>query len=74
MPHVTIDRDGCISCGTCWLECPAVFEENPADAKSQIVETSRSGGELGEGDAPDDLAECVQRAADACPVVVIAVS
>jgi len=74
MPHVTIDRDGCISCGTCWLECPDVFEENPADAKSQVVETYRSGAEPAEGDAPDELADCVQRAADACPVAVIAVS
>ncbi len=74
MPHATIDRDGCISCGTCWLECPDVFEENPADAKSQIVERYRGGAEPGEGDVPDELADCVRRAADACPVVVITVS
>lgn len=74
MPRITIDRDGCISCGTCWLECPAIFEENPADAKSQVTEQYRGGDELGEGDVPDDLADCAQRAADACPVAVIAVS
>lgn len=72
MPHVTIDRDGCISCGTCWLECGEVFEENPEDHKSQVAEQF-SGGAPGEGDVPDDLADCVQRSADACPVTVIAV-
>ena len=52
MPHVTIDRDGCISCGTCWLECPDVFEENPADAKSQVVERYRGGAGTGGGRPP----------------------
>ena len=61
MPHVIIDRDGCISCGTCWLECPEVFEENPADARSQVVERYRSGAGPAEGDAPDEIADCVQQ-------------
>ena len=73
MPHVTIDRDGCISCGTCWLECPDVFEEDPADAKSRVVERYRGGEGPAEGTVPDGLADCVQRAADACPVAVITV-
>jgi ferredoxin len=73
MPHVTIDRDGCISCANCWTVCPDVFEENPDDAKSQVVERYR-GGEPGEGDAPEDLAACVRQAADECPVVVITVA
>ena len=74
MPHVIIDRDGCISCGTCWLECPEVFEENPGDAKSQVVERYRSEAGPAEGDAPDEIADCVQHAADACPVAVITVA
>ena len=73
MPHVTIDRDDCISCGTCWLECPDVFEEDPGDAKSRIVDQHRDGAGPGEGTVPDELADCVQRAADAYPVAVIAV-
>jgi len=73
MVHVTIDREGCISCGTCWLECPALFEESPEDAKSQIVERYRTGGAAAEGDASDAAAECAQTAADACPVAVIAI-
>ena len=67
MPHVIIDRDGCISCANCWTVCPEVFEENPADAKSQVVERYRSGAEPAEGDAPDDLADCVQQAAGDMP-------
>ena len=73
MPHVTIDRDGCISCGTCWLECPDVFEEDPSDARNRVVERYRDGSGPEEGVVPDELADCVQRASDACPVAVIAV-
>ena len=35
---VTIDRDEFTSCEVCWTECPEVFEENPDDGLSQIVE------------------------------------
>ncbi len=73
MPRVTIDRDGCISCGTCLVECPDVFEEDPSDAKSRVVEQYRDGADPAEGTVPDGLAECVRRASDACPVAVIAV-
>jgi ferredoxin len=52
MPHVTIDREGCISCANCWTVCPDVFEENPEDARSRVVERYRSGAGPGEGDAP----------------------
>ncbi|WP_218838040.1 ferredoxin [Candidatus Methanoperedens nitratireducens] len=34
---VNIDRDDCISCGTCWTTCPEFFEQNPEDTHSQIV-------------------------------------
>ncbi len=73
MVHVMIDRDGCISCGTCWLECPDLFEESPEDAKSQIVERYRARSQLSEGDGPDEAAGCAQVAADECPVTVITV-
>jgi ferredoxin len=74
MPHVTIDRDGCISCANCWTVCPDVFEENPEDAKSRLVERYRAGAELREGDTPDELADCARQAADECPVAVIEVA
>ncbi len=74
MPHVTIDRDGCISCANCWTVCPDVFEENPEDAKSRIVERYRGVTDPGEGEAPAELADCARQAADECPVSVIEVA
>ncbi|MGD1995739.1 MAG: ferredoxin [Anaerolineae bacterium] len=67
---VTVDREECISCGSCYAECAEVFEENPDDLFTQIVEEYRAGGP-GEGEVPDDLEDCVMDAADVCPVEVI---
>ncbi|RPJ51210.1 MAG: ferredoxin, partial [Methanobacteriota archaeon] len=44
---VAIDRDGCISCTQCWMLCPHIFEENPEDGKSMIVEMFRSDSDIG---------------------------
>lgn len=68
---VTIDRDGCTSCGLCWAGCPDFFEENPNDNKSQVVAAHRISGESAMGLAPATLLPAVQAAADACPVTVI---
>ncbi|MDG6256939.1 MAG: ferredoxin [Methanomicrobiaceae archaeon] len=68
---VTIDREGCTSCGACWEECPEMFEENPDDGLSQVVEEHQIGGDPARGDVPKDLEVCVQNAADGCPVEVI---
>ena len=70
---VTIDREGCTSCGLCWTTCPAFFEENPDDNFSQIVEAHRIAGEPAMGLAPAGLLSLVQEAADSCPVSVITV-
>jgi len=67
---VTIDRDECISCGTCWEHCPEFFEEGLDDGMSQVVEAYCTGGDWATGDAPDDL-DCVRTAADLCPVEII---
>ncbi len=72
--RVSIDRDNCISCGSCWQDCPDFFQEGPADGFSQVVERYRLGGDIAEGEAPPDLAACVRQAADDCPVEVIHVS
>jgi ferredoxin len=73
MVKVVIDRDGCISCGACWEGCPEFFEENPDDNFSQVVKKYRSGG-LGDGEAPDDLTDCVIKTSEGCPAEVIHVS
>ena len=68
---VTIDRDECISCATCWAECPDFFEENIDDGMSQIVEKYSVGGDIAVGKAPRNLEECVREAADGCPIEII---
>ncbi|MGD0951422.1 MAG: ferredoxin [Methanotrichaceae archaeon] len=73
MVKVVIDREDCISCGACWESCPEFFEENPDDNFSQGVEKFRSGG-FGEGEAPDDLIDCVIKASENCPAEVIHIS
>ncbi len=68
---VTIDRDQCISCESCWTMCPEVFEQNSVDSWSQIVSKYQTGGDPAAGQFPDSLKSKVQEAADACPVAII---
>lgn len=68
---VTVDRENCISCGACWSDCEEVFEENLDDGLTDITEKYRVGGELGVGEVPEDLRDCVQDAADGCPEEII---
>lgn len=69
--QVTIDRDQCISCESCWTVCPEVFEQNSVDSWSQIAAKYQVGGNPAEGQAPDELRDKVQEAADSCPVTII---
>ena len=71
---VSIERNGCISCTTCWNSCPEFFEQNREDAASQIVDKYRIGNDPGKGEAPDKLEKMVRRAAELCPVQVIKIS
>ncbi len=68
---VTIDREDCVSCGTCYETCGEVFEENPDDSWSQIKAKYRVGGAPGTGEVPKDLEDCVKEAEESCPVEVI---
>lgn len=68
---VTIERDQCISCESCWTICPAVFEQNTNDNWSQVVSKYQVGGDPANGQFPDMLRDKVQEAADACPVTII---
>jgi ferredoxin len=68
---VEIDREECIACGTCWEDCPEVFEENETDGMSQVVEAYRVDGNPAVGQAPDELEDCVRTAAEGCPVEII---
>jgi ferredoxin len=68
---VTIRREECISCETCWTTAPEFFQQNGADQWSEVVEKYRIGGNNAEGEAPDDLLGKIQESADSCPVAII---
>ena len=68
---VTIDRDQCTSCETCWTVCPEFFAQNAVDTWSEVVEKYRIGGNNAEGNAPAELKDKTQEAADSCPVQII---
>jgi ferredoxin len=71
--EITIDRDGCMSCGNCEANCPQIFKlQVEGDGKSAILEPYRK-GDLGKGEIGDDLKNCVETARDDCPVQVISI-
>ncbi|MDW5563542.1 MAG: ferredoxin [Methanomassiliicoccus sp.] len=71
--NVEIDQEGCIQCGRCYGdECPDVFKEGE-DGTAEIDEQYRDGGSAS-GKVPDETFDCVNKAAEACPVTVITVS
>jgi len=65
-------RDQCLGDDICVNLCPAVFARGE-DGKAVIVEQYRAGGNIAEGEVPDDLRDCVENAAQACPVGIIIV-
>ena len=70
--RVWIDRDQCISDMVCVALCPDVFEMNPEDNKSQIVEKWRPDpNNIAEGIIPEELKDCAEQAANSCPVSII---
>lgn len=71
---VTIRREECTSCETCWITAPEFFQQNGADSWTEVVEKYRVGGNNAEGDAPDDLLAKIQEAADSCPVQIIEIA
>lgn len=68
---VIIDRANCTSCGTCSDTCPLLFEQNPEDTFSQIIEKFRLNGNISEGSPLAELESCAREAADLCPVQII---
>ena len=58
---VTIDTDECIGCQTCVELCPEVFEFD-AETEKALVRDEMTGNE-----------ECIDEAADSCPVSCIIV-
>jgi ferredoxin len=73
MAKVTIDRDQCISCESCWTICPEFFEQNSSDTWSQVVAKYQVGGNPAVGNAPAELLDKVKEGAESCPVTIIQV-
>jgi ferredoxin len=71
--NVSIERSGCISCASCWTDCPEIFEEDPGDGLSRIVGKYQVSGDGAQGEIPDNLRKPAQSAAENCPVSVITV-
>jgi ferredoxin len=70
---VIIERQNCVSCGTCWEACPGFFEQNPDDSFSQVIEKFRLNGNPAEGTPGPETESCAADAADLCPASVITV-
>jgi ferredoxin len=70
---VIIERATCVSCGSCWEVCPGLFEKDPDDSFSRIIEKFRVNGNIAEGTVTEDYAACAQEASDLCPVQIISI-
>lgn len=70
MSNVEIDQDVCSGCGVCTNLCGDVFEPGD-DGKAEIVEEYQGDGPYS-GEIPDDI-DCVEEAAESCPVEAISV-
>jgi ferredoxin len=71
--YVKIERCSCVRCGACWNICPEIFDQNPCDEYSELVEAYRFCGSRAEGGVPEELAACAREAASLCPAEVITV-
>jgi len=61
---VIIEGDACICSGSCVLECPEVFGQDPIEGTVIVLDDSPS----------DDLLDAVRAAERNCPASVITVS
>jgi len=69
--RIEIDREGCISCATCYTMDPTHYEGD-ADGKSKVVGGTSNGKSVGSFD--DDKITDARGAEGACPVSVITVT
>jgi hypothetical protein len=68
-----LNRENCSICGSCWETCPDIFEQNPDDSFSQVVEKYRLNGNNAEGKLPAESEDCAAKAAELCCSDVIRV-
>jgi len=67
---VWIENEKCISDAVCAHLCPDVFEMNE-EYKAVIVPQYRVNDNPTEGIIPEELKDCAEQAAAACPVQII---
>ena len=70
---VTIDRLQCVSCGSCWDSCPALFVQNEKDSFSQIVPEYQEKGDLAASIELPESITCARDVADLCPASIITI-
>ena len=61
MKQIKVDKDKCIGCGSCELNCPDVFEINISSGKAEV----KNNADL------DKNQECVQQSIKECPTEAI---
>ncbi len=66
---IVLKRENCSICGT----CPDIFEQNPEDSFSQIVEKYRLSRNNAGGRLPAESGDCAAKAAELCCADVIRV-
>ena len=76
MKHkVSVNRSLCIACGIAPSLCPQVFEPREDNRKTRIVHkySEENSEDTSVGVIPKELYDCVERAAEACPVQAITI-
>jgi ferredoxin len=70
---VSVDRDLCIQCLVAPNVCPEVFIMGEDNGKNRLLEkySEETSDSVSRGQVPDELYDCVRKAADACPVLAI---
>ncbi|HDQ06638.1 MAG TPA: ferredoxin [Candidatus Bathyarchaeota archaeon] len=69
---IEIEREGCISCGTCYSIDPTHFE--PDDEGRSTVVGGETDDNLSSGVFEDEEIEVAREAEDSCPTSVITVT
>lgn len=68
---IEVDRENCISCGSCYALDSAHFEGD-SEGKSKVIDGTSNGKSTGTFE--DEKMGEAQTAADACPVSVISIA
>jgi ferredoxin len=70
---IVLKSENCSICGTCRETSPDIFEQNPDDSFSQIVEKYRLDGNKAEGSLLAEFEDCAAKATELCCAEVITI-